>query len=36
MSIVESSAIAVELAVPTSLPLMLTSFGRFALAEACR
>src|SRR5215207_7254995 len=36
MSIVETSAISFELAVPTSLLLILTSVGRLALAGACR
>jgi hypothetical protein len=36
MSIVETSAISFELAMPTSLLLILTSVGRLTLAEACR
>jgi hypothetical protein len=36
ISIVESPAVSVKLALPTSVLLMLTSVGRLALAGACR
>jgi hypothetical protein len=35
MSIVETSAVSVGLAVPTSLLLILTSVGRLPSAEVC-